>query len=436
MCDAVRLSRPLGAIIYVRLIVIFTQLRMINPFENALRQLWGAAKIGNVDGSLVERLSRADKEITVTIPVVMDDGSTRLFEGYRVQHCASRGPYKGGIRFHPDADINEVRALALWMTIKTAVADIPMGGGKGGVVVDPSTLSSGEIERLSRGFVRALWRDLGPDVDVPAPDVNTTPEIMAYMVDEYEKLTGDRSGACFTGKPVETGGSAGRGAATGLGGFYVFAALREKANLPESATVAVQGMGNVGGNAARIFHENGHKVVAMSDSRGGIYADDGLDPVAVEKYKEESRSLRGFPGAREISNNELLELSVDVLVPAALENQLTADNADRVKAKLVLELANGPTTPEADDILHTKGVKVIPDVLANAGGVVVSTFEWQQNRAGEKWSEEEVFDKLRAVLVPQAEAVWHDALAKNMTMRSAAFLLALGRLANEPKIGA
>jgi glutamate dehydrogenase (NAD(P)+) len=412
----------------------FWKFRMINPFENALRQLWGAAKAGNVDGALVERLSRADREITITIPVTMDDGSVRLFEGYRVQHSSARGPYKGGIRFHPDADIDEVRALALWMTIKTAVADIPMGGGKGGVVVDPATLSDGEIERLSRGFVRALWRDLGPDVDVPAPDVNTTPQIMAYMVDEYEKITGDRSRASFTGKPIDAGGSEGRGAATGLGGFYVFSALREKAGLPASVRVAVQGMGNVGGNAARIFKEHGHKIVAMSDSKGGIYAEEGLDPVAVEKYKEEHRSLRGFPGVREITNAELLELPVDVLVPAALENQLTGENADRVQAKLILELANGPTTPEADEALHAKGVKVIPDILANAGGVVVSTFEWQQNRGGERWSEAVVFDKLRDTLVPQAESIWQSAESRNVTLRTAAFLLALERLANVPKI--
>lgn len=412
----------------------FWKFRMINPFENALRQLWGAAKVGNVDGALVERLSRADREITITIPVTMDDGSVRLFEGYRVQHSSARGPYKGGIRFHPDADIDEVRALALWMTIKTAVADIPMGGGKGGVVVDLSTLSDGEIERLSRGFVRALWRDLGPDVDVPAPDVNTTPQIMAYMVDEYEKITGDRSRASFTGKPIDAGGSEGRGAATGLGGFYVFSALHEKAGLPASVRVAVQGMGNVGGNAARIFKEHGHKIVAMSDSKGGVYAEEGLNPVAVEKYKEEHRSLRGFPGAREITNAELLELPVDVLVPAALENQLTGENADRVQAKLILELANGPTTLEADEALHAKGVKVIPDILANAGGVVVSTFEWQQNRGGERWSEAVVFDKLRDTLVPQAESIWQSAESRNVTLRTAAFLLALERLANVPKI--
>ena len=401
---------------------------MINPFENALRQLWGAAKVGDVNPDLVEQLSHANREITVSIPVKMDDGSTRLFEGYRVQHSNIRGPYKGGIRFHREADIDEVRALALWMTMKTAVAGIPMGGGKGGVVVDPDSLSKGELERLSRGFVRLLYRDLGPDVDVPAPDVNTTPEIMSWMVDEFEKLTGDKSRAAFTGKPVGEGGSEGRGAATGLGGFYVFEVLKEKAGLPESVSVAIQGMGNVGGHAARIFNKYGHKVVAMSDSKGGIYAPEGLDPVSVEAYKEEHRSLKGFPGAREISNLELLELPVDVLVPAALENQLTEDNAQRVQAKMVLELANGPTTPEADEILHTTGIKVVPDILANAGGVVVSTFEWQQNRQGERWTEEDVLKKLKETLVPQAEVIWQKSSDMDITLRTAAYLLALERL--------
>lgn len=408
---------------------------MINPFENALRQLWGAAKVGDVNPDLVERLSHADREITISIPVKMDDGSTRLFEGYRVQHSNIRGPYKGGIRFHPEADIDEVRALALWMTMKTAVAGIPMGGGKGGVVVDADALSERELERLSRGFVRLLHRDLGPDVDVPAPDVNTTPQIMSWMVDEYEKLTGDTTRAAFTGKPLGEGGSEGRSAATGLGGFYVFEALKEKARLPESVSVAIQGMGNVGGHAAKIFTEHGHKVVAMSDSKGGIYVEDGLDPVAVEAYKEEHRSLKGFPGAKEISNLELLELPVDVLVPAALENQLTEDNAARVQAKIVLELANGPTTPEADELLHNAGIRVIPDILANAGGVVVSTFEWQQNRQGERWTEDEVLGKLKETLVPQAEAVWQKSLDNNVTLRTAAYLLALERLNNQVKKG-
>lgn len=406
---------------------------MTNPFHSALEQLNQAAKAGGFQSDLIEKLSRPEKEITVTIPVEMDDGSWRFFEGYRVQHCNRRGPYKGGIRFHPEANLDEVRALALWMTMKTAVADIPMGGGKGGVVVEPRSISTGELERLSRGFVRALWRDLGPTVDVPAPDVNTTPEIMAWMVDEYKKLTGDKTGATFTGKPVGQGGSAGRSAATGMGGFYVFEALRDRAGLNPGATVAIQGMGNVGGHAAQILVEHGYKVVAMSDSQGAIYKESGLDPVAVEAYKKEHRSLAGFPEAKAISNAELLELEVDLLIPAALENQITAENAPRLKAKLVLELANGPTTPEADEILHERGIKVVPDILANAGGVVVSTFEWEQNLAQAEWSEEEVLTKLKDTLVPQAELVWKTTQEKQVPLRVAAFIVALERLASAPE---
>ena len=403
---------------------------MINPFENALRQLWRAAKVGEFPSDLIEKLSRSEKEITVTIPLRMDDGTLRFFEGYRVQHCNWRGPYKGGIRFHPDADIDEVRALALWMTMKTAVSNIRMGGGKGGVVVDPKSLSEAELERLSRGFVQALWRDIGPQVDVPAPDVNTTPEIMSWMSDEYAKLSADQTGATFTGKPVGQGGSEGRGVATGLGGFYVFDAVRERAGLAEGSSVAVQGMGNVGGNAAEIFSAHGYKVVAMSDSKGGIYNENGLDSQAVEKYKQEHHSLEGFPGAKKISNDELLELPVDVLVPAALENQITAENAPRVSAKLILELANGPTTPEADEILHQRGIAVVPDILANAGGVIVSTFEWEQNLANEQWAEDKVLSKLKDTLVPQADLIWQKAAEKKVPLRVAAFIVALERLAN------
>jgi glutamate dehydrogenase/leucine dehydrogenase len=407
---------------------------MLNPFENALRQLHTAARVSNFSGELIERLSRAEREITVSIPVTMDDGTVRFFEGYRVQHSGLRGPYKGGIRFHPEVDMDEVRALALWMTMKTAVADIAMGGGKGGVIVDPRSLSVGELERLSRGFVRALYRDLGPTIDVPAPDVNTTPEIMSFMVDEYQLLTGDTTKATFTGKPVSNGGSEGRSAATGLGGFYVFEALREKANLAKRVSVAIQGMGNVGGHAAKIFVEHGHKVVAMSDSKGGIYNESGLDPVAVEKYKEEHHSLVGFKDTQAITNAELLELPVDVLVPAALENQITKENAPNIKAKMILELANGPTTPDADLLLQARGIKVVPDILANAGGVVVSTFEWEQNRKGEHWSEEEVLAKLKETLVPQAEAIWQKAETGKTTLRTAAFVVALERLASALKL--
>ncbi len=275
---------------------------MANPFENALLQLDRAAAVQPLAKELAERLKKPERELTVSIPVRMDDGTLRLFEGYRVQHSSARGPYKGGIRFHPDADINEVRALAFWMTLKCAVANIPMGGGKGGVVVDPKKLSKGELERLSRGWVARLYPVLGPRVDVPAPDVNTTPEIMAWMSDEYAARTGDASGAAFTGKPLERGGSEGRASATGMGGFYVFDALRADAGLPASARVAIQGMGNVGINAARIFASRGHRIVALSDSKGGIADERGLDPDAVEAYKRAHGSLAGYPGARQIGN--------------------------------------------------------------------------------------------------------------------------------------
>lgn len=407
---------------------------MSNPFENALRQLRKAGEVMGKDSEeLIEKLSKAEKEITVNIPVKMDDGSVRFFEGYRVQHNNDRGPYKGGIRFHPQADLNEVRALALWMTMKTAVAGIAMGGGKGGVVVDPRSLSKTELERLSRRFVRALQHDLGPQIDVPAPDVNTTPEIMVWMVDEYAKLKGDTTGATFTGKPIAKGGSEGRDSATGMGGFYVFEAVREEANLPEKVRVAVQGMGNVGGFAAKIFFKNGHTIVAMSDSKTAIYKEDGLDPNEVEAYKAEKGSLSGFPEAKEISNAELLELSVDVLIPAALENQITEDNAARLEAKLVLELANGPTTPEADEILFEKGIYVVPDILANAGGVVVSSFEWEQNLADEHWTPEVVQEKLKEIMVREARAVWKKADELNQPLRIGAFVIALERLGKAAK---
>ena len=402
---------------------------MYNPFQSALEQLKRAANAEHFDPEFLEGLSLPQREVVVSIPVLMDDGTTHFFEGYRVQHNNARGPYKGGIRFHPETNLDEVRALALWMSMKTALSDLPMGGGKGGVTVDPKKLSQGELERLSRGFVRALYPILGPDTDVPAPDVNTTPQIMAWMVDEYAKLTGDTSGATFTGKPIEHGGSEGRGQATGLGGFYVFDALREKVGLPEVVTVAIQGMGNVGGHAAEVFVAHGHKVVAMSDSKGGIYREAGLNPKEVEAYKKEHGSLALFPDAEQITNAQLLLLPVDVLVPAALENQITDKNAAQVQAKLVLELANGPTTPEADDILHSRGISVVPDILANSGGVIVSTFEWQQNRANEHWSEEEVLRKLKEVLEVQTSIVWEKALALGVSLRTAAFVVALERIA-------
>ena len=394
-------------------------------------QIDRAVAVQSFDGDFLARLREPEREVRVAIPVKMDDGRTRMFEGYRVQHNSARGPYKGGIRFHPQTEMNEVKALALWMTMKTAVANLPMGGGKGGVTVDPKKLSAAELENLSRGWVRMLAPIIGPRRDVPAPDVNTTPQIMAWMVDEYEKLTGDTTCATFTGKPLTHGGSEGRGEATGRGGWFVFDALRETVGIMRECTVAVQGMGNVGGNAARIFRENGAKIIAMSDSKGGVYDENGLDPAAVEAYKKEHGSLAGFSASfatRAVTNAELLELECDVLVPAALEHQIVAENAPRIKARMILELANGPTTPEADDILLSNRILVVPDILANAGGVAVSTFEWEQNLIGEHWSEQDVVEKLRIQLSREAANVHARAAALNTDLRRAAFVIALERL--------
>lgn len=400
----------------------------INPFKNALRQLDRAAAVAEIDAKTLARMRHAEREVRIAIPITMDGGDMRIFEGYRVQHSSARGPYKGGIRFHPETNMDEVRALALWMTMKCAVADIPMGGGKGGITVDPKKLSKAELERLSRGWVRGLSPVLGPRLDVPAPDVNTNSEIMAYMADEYAKITDDATNASFTGKPLDKGGSEGRVLATGMGGFFVLDALREDLNIPVPAVIAIQGLGNVGGNAAKIFEERGHRIVAMSDSRSGLYHKDGLNVKAVLAYKKDTGSLKGFPQAEGISNAALLELPVDVLIPAALENQITKDNAARVSAKVIIELANGPTTTEADDILFERGITLVPDILANSGGVVVSTFEWQQNLSGQHWSEQEVLAKLKVLLERQSQIVAKRAADLKTDFRRAAFVIALERI--------
>lgn len=402
-----------------------------NPFENALEQLKQATSLVSFPEAFISRISRPEREVMISIPVVMDDGSTAVFEGYRVEHNNARGPYKGGIRYHQDTDINEVRALAFWMALKCAVVDIPMGGGKGGITVDPKKLSKTELEKLSRGWVQGMADILGPKKDVPAPDVNTTPEIMAWMTDEFSKISGDTTGATFTGKPLDKGGSEGRGAATGLGGFYVFDVLRKHYNLPESATVVIQGFGNVGGHAADIFTAHGHKVIATSDSKHAILKEDGLDIKALTEYKKTNGTLDGFPGSRTISNKELLELACDVLIPAALENQITEANAADVKAKLILELANGPLTPEADEILLKHGIPVVPDILANSGGVTVSTFEWEQNLKGEHWSEADVNTKLQTILDTQATIIYEKSVALATDLRRAAFVVALERIAHK-----
>ena len=401
---------------------------MQNPYQNAMAQLDKAAKIKNFGAEFIARLRQPDRDIRISIPVKMDDGTEKIFEGFRVEYNNALGPYKGGIRYHPDTEINEVKALAFWMAIKCAVVGIPMGGGKGGITVDPKELSKGELERLSRGWVRKLSDILGPHKDVPAPDVNTTPEIMAWMSDEFEKITGDQTKATFTGKPVENGGSEGRGPATGLGGFYVFDSLRAQIGLPEKCRVVIQGFGNVGGNAARIFAEHGHTVIAVSDSKGGIVKEDGLDLEQVETHKKNTGGLKDFPGARNITNGELLELSCDLLVPAAFENVITEANAGKIQAKAVLELANGPITPEADEILFKKGIPVVPDVLANSGGVTVSYFEWDQNLKNEQWGEKEVFSKLKPMMEDAAQKIFQKAQESKTYLRMGAFILALERI--------
>jgi glutamate dehydrogenase (NAD(P)+) len=401
---------------------------MKSPFQNALEQLARANKVKAIDSNILVRLQKPEREITISIPVLMDSGEVKLFEGYRVQYSSARGPYKGGIRFHPDTNIDEVRALGLWMAIKCAVANIPMGGGKGGITVNPKDLSINELEKLSRGWVKRMYPVLGITMDVPAPDVNTTPQIMAWMNDEYKSITHETTDGTFTGKPLDQGGSEGRGEATGLGGFYVYQVMEEQLSLPLKVRVSIQGMGNVGSNAARIFKANGHTIVAMSDSNGGIYTSEGLDPALVMSYKKEHGSLIGFPNAKQITNTELLLLPCDVLIPAALENQITEANAELIEAKLILELANGPTTPAADDILFARGIPVIPDILANAGGVIVSTFELEQNKLAQHWTEEEVLNKLREILNKETLNIYKRSLELKTDLRRTSFVIALERL--------
>lgn len=401
---------------------------MQNPFENALFQIRKANEVKKFPESFIDTIMHPDRQVRISIPVIMDDGSQKIFEGYRVEHNNKRGPYKGGIRFHQDADMHEVNALALWMSLKCAVANIPMGGGKGGITVDPKLLSKTELEKLSRGWVRGMLPLLGPEKDVPAPDVNTNGEIMSWMVDEYEKLTGEMSGATFTGKPLSNRGSEGREEATSMGGLYVFNALKESLNLEGPLTIVVQGLGNVGGNAALLFEADGHKIIALSDSRGAIVSQEGLDVKAVMEFKKETGSVVGFPGSKEISQNDLLTLSCDVLIPSALENQITGENAKDIKARLVLELANGPTTPEADDILFAKGIHVVPDILANSGGVTVSTFEWEQNLKGEKWTKEDVLSRLKVKMEKEANTVLDNSRKYETDLRRGAFILAMERL--------
>lgn len=406
----------------------------VNPFESAKKQLDKAAAIMKLDKNILEVLREPQRVIEVNFPVVMDDGLVKSFKGFRSQHNNARGPYKGGIRFHQDVNVDEVKALSMWMTWKCSVTGIPYGGGKGGVIVDPKKLSKKELERLSRAYIEAIAPFIGPEKDVPAPDVNTDGQIMSWMVDEYSRLVGKYSPAVITGKPIEVGGSLGRNYATSQGGTYVANKLSEKLGLnPKNITVAVQGFGNVGGFMAKIMHDNGYKIVAVSDSKGGIYDPKGLDPYKVDEWKEKNTTVQGFKGTKNITNEELIELSVDFLVPAALENVITKENASKIKAKAIIEMANGPTTPDADDILAKRGVHVVPDVLANAGGVTVSYFEWVQNLMNFYWSEKEVLDKLKPLMDNAFEDVWKLSKEHKVDLRMGAYLSAVKKVADAIK---
>lgn len=383
------------------------------------------------DVSLLEKPYRT---LTVNFPVQMDNGSTKIFTGYRVQYNNNRGPCKGGIRFHQSVNLQEVMELSFLMTLKCAVAGIPYGGGKGGVIVNPKELSQKEIEKVSRGFMKAIAHFIGPKIDIPAPDVNTNAQVMSWMRDEYEKIIGEPCPAIITGKPVEEGGSLGRSYSTSLGGALV---LREyfKARGKEikGLKMAVQGFGNAGSNFARIMQEWGAIIVAASDSKGAVYNPEGLKVKELIEHKKRTKSVAGFENAKEITAEELLELNVSVLAPAALAEAINKENADRIKAEVILELANGPVTPEADEILNDKSISVIPDILANSGGVTVSYFEWKQNMENEKWSEEEVNRKLEEHIVLSFRDIEKKREEKNTSYRKAAYVLAVEKILRAQK---
>ncbi|HYO44292.1 MAG TPA: Glu/Leu/Phe/Val dehydrogenase [Candidatus Limnocylindrales bacterium] len=403
----------------------------VNAWQVAQHQFDLAAEMLNLDPGLRAVMREARRELTVHFPVHMDDGSVQVFTGYRVQHNLSRGPAKGGIRYHQDVSLDEVKALAMWMTWKCAVVGIPYGGGKGGVIVDPKKLSQKELEGLSRRFFTEITVLIGPERDIPAPDVNTTPQIMSWFMDTYSMHVGYTVPGVVTGKPVSLGGSEGRNEATARGCVYTIVEAAAHLGMDlRTAKVAVQGFGNAGNIAARLIADEGATVVAVSDSMGGIRNMAGLDPVKVLNWKKEHGTVQGFPGAEDISNAEVLETECDVLIPAALENQITGRNAGNIKAKIVAEAANGPTTPEADEILYNNGVFMIPDILCNAGGVTVSYFEWVQDLNRDHWTETEVNAKLKTIMVQAFHEVLVQSQKNEVNMRTGAYLNAVQRVAD------
>ncbi|MBA2653565.1 MAG: Glu/Leu/Phe/Val dehydrogenase [Gammaproteobacteria bacterium] len=411
---------------------------MSTIFDQALARLDKAFNYSTIDSEALERLKHPKAALEVSIPVRMDDGSLKIFTGYRVHHDNTRGPTKGGIRFHPEVSLDEVKALALWMTFKCAVVNIPYGGAKGGITVDPKKLSRLEVERLSRTFIEQIVYFIGPDKDIPAPDVYTNSMIMGWMMDEYSKLNHRHSPAVITGKPIELGGSLGRDDATGRGAYYCIKELEKKKGWnPNDITVAVQGFGNAGQHVAHLLHTDGYRIVAVSDSKGGIYSKTGFDVPSLIRAKLETQEVQAvycqgsvmekIP-ASQITNDELLELEVDILIPSAMENQIHEKNAKNIKAPIIIEVANGPISNDADSIIAEKNIMVVPDILANAGGVTVSYFEWVQNRAGYYWTEEEIHHKLEVVMVKAFNEVYQLMNDKKIDMRTAAYAVALDRL--------
>ncbi|MAX25526.1 MAG: glutamate dehydrogenase [Phycisphaeraceae bacterium] len=414
-------------------------------FEDAIKQLDQAGELAKVDPEVLARLRHPKAIMQVSIPVRMDDGTLQVFEGYRVQHDSTRGPTKGGIRYHPDVSLDEVKALAFWMTCKCAVVDIPYGGAKGGIIVNPKDLSRMELEKLSRGFVDRMADFIGPDTDIPAPDVYTNAMIMGWMMNEYSNIQRKSTPAVITGKPIALGGSLGRDDATGRGAYYCIKELERKRKWePTQITVAVQGFGNAGQHVARLLHADGYRIVAVSDSRGAIYREEGFDIPSLIKFKNESRQLKAvycegsvceLVESQNITNEALLELDVDLLIPAALENQITLDNAKDIKAQVIVEVANGPVSSDANKVLIEKHKLIVPDILANAGGVTVSYFEWVQNRAGFYWTVDEVHHRLQAIMSRSFGEVY-DIMDEHLTdMRTAAYTLAIKRIGDAISAG-
>ena len=403
----------------------------LNPYRISQMQFDIAAEYLKLDAGLRQVLRTPKRIMEVAIPIKLDNGQVKVFTGFRVQHNVARGPAKGGMRYHPSVTLDEVKALAAWMAWKTATVNIPFGGGKGGVICDPKRMSKGELERMTRRFTSEILPIIGPDRDIPAPDVYTDSQTMAWIMDTYSMTVGHTALGVVTGKPISLGGSLGRNEATARGCLNVVeeACKIKRINL-RGATVVVQGFGNAGSIAARLFLEKKAKIIALSDSRGGVHNPRGLDPLKAQRFKERTGSVVGMPGGARISNEDLLTLKCDILIPAALENAITLENAEQIQAKIVAEAANGPTTPRADEVLARKNIFLLPDILANAGGVTVSYFEWVQNMYGYKWSEEEVNQKLEATMKRAFADVYETSRKYHVHMRTAAYILAVGRVAD------